>query len=75
MNLKKGDYVIYKKTGQLVCNTRKKPLKVRKIEPAEEFYGHVFKKIAQKFVVVYENGQFDFIENVEKASPLLLELL
>lgn len=75
MNLKKGDYVVYKKTGMVVCNTRKKPLKVRKIESAAEFYRIAAFQRDDRLVVVYEDGQFDFIENVEKASPLLLELL
>jgi hypothetical protein len=60
-----GDYVYYKDSGQIVCdNDTKLPLKVIKLV----FY-------FEKDSVLYENGEWDFIEGLERASPLLLELI
>lgn len=60
-----GDYVFYKDSGEVVCdNDTKLPLKVMKLV--------VF---FEKDSVLYENGEWDFIEALEKASPLLLELI
>ena len=59
-----GDYVIYKDSGEVVCDDVGDPTKVVK-----------FKKKFARDAVMYEDGHFDFLNDIEKASPLLLELL
>jgi len=67
MDLKKeikvGDFVQYD-NSEIVCNGDGVPLKVIEIK---ERYG--------RYCVFYDNGEFDFYKDVEKADPLLLELL
>jgi hypothetical protein len=60
-----GDYVIYKDSREVVCDTDTNyPVKVITITVK-----------GRELIVVYENGGYDFIKHLEKASPLLLELL
>lgn len=60
-----GDYVIYNDSGEVVCDADTKcPIKVI-----------AFTIQGRKPIAIYQNGEYDFIENLEKASPLLLELL
>lgn len=63
--IKVGDYVIYKDSGEVVCDADTKcPLKIIDFTLRR---GHV--------VALYENGEFDFLLDIQKASTLLLELL
>lgn len=59
-----GDYVIYNDSGEVVCDDAGDPIKVIK-----------FRKIFARDAVMYEDGNFDFLNDIEKASPLLLELI
>lgn len=70
--IKPGDFVIYKKTGLLVCNSMGRPFKVNKVMNASEFNPQFD---STKIIVTYVNGHFDFLDSLEKASPLLLELI
>ncbi len=59
-----GDYVIHKHSGRFVCDDEGNPVKVVRFTLLFGCDG-----------VVYENSDYDFIEDVEKASSLVLELL
>ena len=59
-----GDYVIYKQSGEVVCDRHGNPIKI------VEFW-----EVHSYSAVRYEDGGFDYVERIEKASSLLLELL
>lgn len=58
-----GDYVQYD-NGEVVCDEDGTPLRVIEI-----------KNHYNRECVIYNTGQFDFLADVEKADPLLVELL
>ncbi len=64
MNYKVGDYVIYKESGEVVCNKAGNPTKI--VE---------FLKKYGCDAVWYEDGGWDYADRIEKAGSLLLELL
>ena len=62
--VKVGDFVQYVENGGVVCDEDGKPLKVIEL-----------KKIYSRQCVLYENGYFDWIYEVESIDPLISELL
>ncbi len=58
------DYVIYKSSGEVVCNEAGDPVRVIAFMKFHSYDG-----------VKYDDGGWDYAERVEKASSLLLELL
>lgn len=65
MNVERGDKVMYS-DGRVVCDEDGFPVIVIDIK---------YHPTLVRLCVFYENGDFDYLEDVEKCSPLLLELL
>lgn len=62
--IKVGDFVQYVENGGVVCDEDGKLLKVIEL-----------KKIHSRQCVLYENGSFDWLHDVESIDPLISELL
>jgi hypothetical protein len=59
-----GDYVMYKEGGSIVTGENGNPLRVATINLS-----------AYIPAVTYDNGEFDWLETIERAPALLLELI